>query len=259
MELVAQRQFNTLYIILDIAFLILLGVLLLLKKKYTTFIVAFLAGILYFIVDFGIFHLLTGSRVISEGHSLWAVLLWMSLSYGFTNFVMLWLWIRKDKDLLPFTFLILLWWFAAPLMANTFGQGFDVIVIQRTTSSYHGYMALILFFAYLSVIVWNLFHSNKIQKAPLLWLLAIGILVQFGWELGLLLGGIRSALFESFNEKLRTLVINSLLETNLGAPLLYWIFIQFNRTRNEDLSKRDVKLTFVESIEENNSISYKNS
>ncbi len=53
------------------------------------------------------------------------------------------------------------------------------------------------------------------QFAPLYIWLAIGVLVQFGWEAGLLLGGIRSAGFASFGEKLRTLTVNSLLETNL--------------------------------------------
>ena len=258
LEIVAQRQFNTLYIILDCIFLFILGFLLLWKKKNTTFVVACLAGILYFIVDFGIFHLLTHSRSITEGYSLFWVLLWMSMSYGFTNFTWLWLWIKKDKDLLPFTFLILLWWFVCPLMASTFGDGFGVITIQRTTSSYHGYMAIILFLGYLALIIWNLAHEDKKQKAPLLWLLAIGILVQFGWEFGLLIGGIRSALFTNFGDKMMTLIINSLLETNLGAPLLYLIYIQYNRYRNEDLSKKEQTLTFIESIEENNSISYKN-
>lgn len=41
------------------------------------------------------------------------------------------------------------------------------------------------------------------QFAPLYIWLAIGVLAQFGWEAGLLLGGIRSAGFASFGEKLR--------------------------------------------------------
>ena len=44
----------------------------------------------------------------------------------------------------------------------------------------------------------------SLVRINLLWLLAIGVLVQFGWEAGLLLGGIRSAGFSDFGEKLRT-------------------------------------------------------
>lgn len=53
------------------------------------------------------------------------------------------------------------------------------------------------------------------QFAPLYIWLTIGVLVQFGWEAGLPLDGIRSAGFASFGKKLRTLTVNSLLETNL--------------------------------------------
>ncbi len=64
-----------------------------------TVLIGVLAGILYLLVDFGIFHLVCHSRSITEGYSLFLVLLWMSMSYGFTNFAWIWLWISKDRDL----------------------------------------------------------------------------------------------------------------------------------------------------------------
>lgn len=85
-EIIARRQFAPLYIWLDIAFLVVFLVLLLIKKKYMTVLVGLLMGVVYMLVDYGIFHLLCHSRSISDGHSLFLVLLWMSLSYGFTNF-----------------------------------------------------------------------------------------------------------------------------------------------------------------------------
>ena len=85
-ELIARRQFAPQYIWLDIAFLLLYLGLLLWKKKYMTVLVGLVMGVVYMLVDYGIFHLLCGSRSISEGHSLFWVLLWMSMSYGFTNF-----------------------------------------------------------------------------------------------------------------------------------------------------------------------------
>ena len=251
LEIVAQRQFNTLYIYLDICFLLVFAFLLFKKKNYTTIIVGFLAGILYMIVDYGIFHLLTHSRSI-EGGSLFWTLLWMSMSYGFTNFTWIWLWLKKDKDLKIWSFMILMWWFVCPLLAKTFGANFPVITIQRTTNSYHGYMALILLIGYLGVIGWNLFHKKEYQ-VPLMWILAIGILVQFGWECGLLIGGIRSALIVDWGAKLETMIINSLLETNLGMPYIYAIFIAYSTKYNEDLTKKN-KITFLESIKENNEL-----
>ena len=90
-EIIARREFSPLYIGLDIAFLLLFAGLLLMKKKYMTVLVSSLAGLLYMLVDFGIFHLVCHSRSISDGHSLFWVLLWMSMSYGFTNFAWIWL------------------------------------------------------------------------------------------------------------------------------------------------------------------------
>ena len=98
-ELIARRQFMPMYIWLDIAFLIVLAVLLLYKKKYMTTLVGLVMGIVYMLVDYGIFHLVCRARSISEGYSLFWVLLWMSMSYGFTNFTWIWLWLSKDKHL----------------------------------------------------------------------------------------------------------------------------------------------------------------
>ena len=256
-EVVALRQFNHLYIYLDIAFLVLFFLLLLMKKKYMTLVVGALAGILYFVVDYCGFNLLAHSRYIEGGSMLW-VLLWMSLSYGFTNFTWIWLWVRKDENLKLWTFLILLWWFVCPILASTFGNNQEMITIWRTTSSYHGYMALVLFVGYLGLIIWNLTRHDNKYKAPIFWLLAIGILVQFGWELGLLLGGIRSASFTDPTQKLETLIINSLLETNLGMPYIYLIYIAYTSRFTEELKHRSRPITLLEAIEENNMISLKN-
>ena len=94
--------------------------LLILKKKYMTVLIGTLAGVLYMLVDYGIFHLVCHSRSISDGYSLFFVLLWMSLSYGFTNFAWIWLWISKDRRLFEWSLLILIWWFVCPLLAKTF-------------------------------------------------------------------------------------------------------------------------------------------
>ena len=250
MEIVALRQFEPLYIWLDIAFLVLFAAVLLWKKKYMTVLVGFLAGILYMIVDYGIFNLVCHSRSISGGHSLFWVLLWMSMSYGFTNFTWIWLWISKDEDLLEWSVLILLWWFCCPLLTQTFG-GAEPIVIQRTTGAYHGYMALLLFAGYFFVLIWNLAHRKREEKMPLLWLLAIGILVQFGWEAGLLLGGVRSAGF-ALADKLRPLIINSLLETNLGMPYIYLIYLWYSSKYKETLRRREKPVSFMEALRESN-------
>lgn len=251
-DIIARRQFAPLYIWLDIAFLCVFLALLLMKKKYMTVLVGLVMGVVYMLVDYGIFHLVCHSRSISEGHSLFWVLLWMSVSYGFTNFTWIWLWLSKDEHLFEWSLLILGWWFCCPLLTQTFAPDAAVIVIQRTTGAYHGYMAAILFAGYLGAICYNLRQTAPEKRMHLAWLLAIGVGVQLGWEAGLLLGGIRSAGFASFGEKLRTLVVNSLLETNLGMPYVYCIFIAYTRRFTERLGRKEKTPSFADRIAENN-------
>ena len=251
-EIIAQRVFNPLYIYLDIAFLVGLCVLLALKKKYLTLIFGIFGGVLYMIVDYGIFHLALHTRSI-EGGNLFAVLLWMSMSYGITNFVWIWLWLSRDKHKFEITLLIVVWWIAAPMLANTFGGNLPLIKIQRTTGSYHGYMALILLLGYGAAIIYNIFQKEKKYRFPLLWLLATGVCVQFGWEFSLLIGGIRSAEITSVADKITTLVVNSLLETNLGAVPIYCILIMITARITENLKKRE-KVGFKERMAELNSV-----
>jgi len=249
-EIVAGREFSTLYIYLDIVFLVAFCGLLFARRRYLTLLFALAGGVLYMLVDYGIFHLLTHSRSI-EGGDMFLVLLWMSMSYGITNFAWLWLWMAKDENLREWSFLICLWWIAAPLLAQTFGADFPVIRISRTTGAYHGYMALILILGYGGAICYNLFQKDKAKHFPLFRLLAIGILVQFSWEFSLLLGGIRSAALTSWAEKLKTLVVNSLLETNLGAVPVYCIYLVVTSRFTENLRRRE-KVSFTARMAEMN-------
>ena len=217
-----------------------------------TVIVGAVFGIVYMIVDYGIFHLLCGSREIFNGYSLFWVLLWMSISYGFTNFAWIWLFLSKDRYLLEWSTLIIAWWICCPLITQTFGHSTLPVIIQRTTGAYHGYMAVILFIGYAGLIVWNVFQKQKENRFHISWLLFIGIFVQFCWESALLLGGIRSAGFESFTDKLLTLVVNSLLETNLGMPYIYLIFLAVTCKFTEQLTRRTHPLSFLERLQENN-------
>lgn len=254
-DLVARRQFSLGYIWLDIAFLVVFAALLLWQKKYMTLIIGLVFGVVYMLVDYGIFHLLTHSRTISSGYSMFWVLLWMSMSYGFTNFAWIWLWISKDKHLFEWSLLILGWWFCCPLLSNAVAPTDNPIIIERTTGAYHGYMALILFVGYLLAIVYNLSRKEKSECINIPWILAIGILVQFGWEMGLLLGGIRSAGFATLIDKLKPLIINSLLETNLGMPYIFAIYIFYSSRFTEQFKRVEEPLTFCQRLKQWNSIS----
>jgi hypothetical protein len=124
-------------------------------------------------------------------------------------------------------------WITVALLSSNFGDSFAQISISRGTGSYHGAMALILFVGYAYVIVHNLKAENE-NRIPILRLIFIGVLVQFSWEAVLLISGIRPL-------EWNPIVINSLLETNLGLPYLFFIHKTLTRRFNEDLSNEPEK------------------
>lgn len=214
MDYVVARELNVLYIILDIVFLLLIAFLLIRLKKWLPLYFGLAGAVLYFIVDYGIFYLLLGTREVIGASTFW-FLLWLSTSYGFTNFLWIWLFLDKDKHIIEWSTLIVIGWFSLALISQSFGASFATIQISRGTGSYHGFMAAILLAGYLIVIIQNLINK-KARRIPILKLLLIGVIVQFSWEAVLLLSGIRPEGFDP-------LIINSLLETNLGIPYLFFI------------------------------------
>ncbi len=195
---------------------------------------AFLFGvagaIIYFVVDYGGFYLLLGTRKIVGANPFWFDL-WLSTSYGFTNFFWIWLFLSKDKKIVEWSALLIIGWLAEALISQSMGSAFPVISISRGTSSYHAIMAIILFVGYAYVIIRNLFGDDE-EKLPILKMVFIGILVQFSWEAVLLVSGIRP---QGWNP----LIVDSLLETNLGIPYLFFIHRALARRFNEDATSKD--------------------
>ena len=263
----AQRVFNLSFVYFDIAFLVVFVALLIWQKKYMTLLVGLLAGILYTVVDFGVFYAAYGERHIclqsiingvgtgwveQDTGMVFLILLWMSMSYGFTNFTWIWLWISKDKRLFEWSLLILCWWLCGPMLASQFTTDLQIMT-YRATQITHGGMAIMFLIGYIGVIMWNLKYSkDKKHRVNILWIFIMGVLVQFGWEAGLLLGGIRNSEGIPASQQLLTLIVNSLLETNLGMPYIYMLFILYSAKYTERMKKRTHQITFLDRLEENN-------
>ena len=222
MNIIPNRVFSSLYIILDCVFLTGLFLMLWFSGRKRALAFGLFGGVLYWLVDYGIFYLALGARVV-EGANTPLFLFWLSMSYGFTNFVWIWLMLDRDDKRLEWSVLIFFSWIAVALLSENFGGNWHQIKISRTTTGYHGVMALILIVGYAFVISENIFKDRKI---PLAYLLFIGITVQLGWETALLITGIRRA-------GIATLIIDSLIETNLGMPYIWYIHRYVNRKLDE--------------------------
>ena len=225
MNFIVARTFSSLYIFLDIFWLLIVCGVLMLCKRRLAVIVGLVAGFVYFVVDYGIFYKLLGTRQVSGADPFW-FLLWLSMSYGFTNFAWIWLLLDRDGYAVEWSLLPILGWVAVGQLSCNFGAQFAAISISRGTDTYHGMMSLILCIGYLVLLYRNV---RKKEQINILWLMAIGIGVQFAWELALLINGIRPPLWQP-------LVLNSLIETNLGMPYIYLIHKHVTRYWKEDLT-----------------------
>ncbi len=235
-EITPTRSLNLLYIILDSVFIVFFMALLIWKKRYQTAAFALFGGVLYTIVDFGGFYLISHTRQIfidgelANAGETFAVLLWMSMSYGITNFAFIWVLVAKDKLSKYWIFAIVVWWLICPSVSELGGE--TTIVTQRTTGAYHGWMGVVMIVGYFILLLLLLRKEDK-PFVSILRLFAIGFFVQFGWEFSLLINGIRPMNGMS----IRTLLVNSCLETNLGMPIIFLIFRLLRKFRNEDFTK----------------------
>ena len=231
MEVIAARTFNSLYIYLDVIWLVIYIAVLVMSKRRLALLAGIAGGLIYFLVDYGIFYQVLGSRVIEGADPFW-FLLWLSFSYGLTNFAWIWLLLDRDRYAVEWSLLPIIGWIAVALLSQNLGQSWHEISIYRTTTAYHGIMAIILFAGYLYLIVQNLRSgATGKNRVNLLCLLAIGIGVQFSWEFILLITGIRPP-------EIMPLLVNSLVETNLGMPYLYLIHKSVSARFNQDLSPK---------------------
>jgi hypothetical protein len=226
MDYTVARTFNTLYIYLDIAWLVIYLGILFFTRRRLALLVGLAAGLLYFIVDYGGFYLVLGTRQVQGANPFW-FLLWLSFSYGITNFAWIWLLLDSDGHAVEWSLLPILGWVTVALLSQGFGAGFPEISISRGIGSYHGIMVLILLVGYLVVIINNLRGREQVN---ILWLMAIGIGIQFAWEAALLVSGIRPAGW-------MPIVVNSLIETNLGLPWTYYIHRAITKRYSKDLAK----------------------
>ncbi len=214
MEVLPAREFSTLYIYLDIIWLAIFALILGYNKRYLAIAAGLVGCVLYFAVDYGIFYLVLDTRVVTGADPFW-LLLWLSSSYGFTNIAWIWLLLDRDGHSVEWSLLTISGWLVVAMLSQNFGSDMPFVSISRGTSGYHGIMVFILATGYLFLIGCNI-RGAASQKVNLLHLLAIGIGVQLSWEFVLLITGIRPA-------GIMPIIVDSLIETNLGMPYIYLI------------------------------------
>ena len=212
MEFTAARTFSSIYIALDVVWLLVFAGILLYFRKRTALVAGLVMGLVLFAIDYGIYFQILGTRHITGADPFW-FLLWFSMSYGLTMFAWIWLLLDRDGHAVEWSLLPILGWLAVAQLSDNFGDRFGQITTARGVG-YHGVMAAMMLVGYAVIVVWNLRAGT--ERVNVLWLMAIGVGVQLAWEAVLLVSGIRPPLWQP-------VVVNSLIETNSGIPVLYLV------------------------------------
>ena len=212
-DYLVRRSFNVLYIwidaILPLAFLCILAR----TRRHAALVVGLLGGVAYLVVDYGFFYALLGTRTV-VGMSVLPLEIWLSFSYGITNMAWMWLWFDEPGNRWEWSILFPAGWLTSALASQGFGGMFHSVQIARHVSSYHGIMVAFVLVGYGWLAMHNLRHPD--ERYSIRSALIIGIGIQFTWEAVLMISGIRPLTW-------RPLVIDSLIETNLGAPFMLLI------------------------------------
>jgi hypothetical protein len=87
----------------------------------------------------------------------------------------------------------------------------------------------------------NIVNKDESKKIPIVRLFIIGFIAQFLWEFLLLVFGIRSQTYDSdLTRSISTLLQDSLVETNLGMPYIYFIHKAVTSRWDDDLKKKEI-------------------
>ena len=220
-----MRVFDADFILFDLVFTVM-WVIILYKKGYIKPLLFGLMGILVnFIVDYGIWYSIMGIRTV-EGLPSWmsplSFFVYFSITYGIMQYSYVQAMFtkrldqpeREKKERAQISVLLFLGWLIIAYLSVLLPLNDLEITVTRTMTDqrFIEVLVVIVEFALLGFLA----HNKKfgIDWKLIGYIFFVGFFVHFSMEFTLFLPGIRkSSIFD--------LVFNSLLEFNMGTPILY--------------------------------------
>ncbi len=243
-NVVVARSFGLDYIYLDIIFLII-WILFLVKKKYWIPIAWGLLGwFVYLFTDYILWYLITQTRQYIGPLDPLIFFIWFCFSPGFVQFsyVILMFEKRNRHDLLFFTFLFYIGWIIVSVGSQLLPIDDTVIRVYRDMNVDNQRFNMTMMVFVNIIIAVFLYIKKRLRLEDVLYLFLVGTLVEFALELTLAVSGIRQ---EQGTWNLGLMILNSLIEFNLGIVLIYllWVPIKIKRYQKYylQLSYKDLK------------------
>ena len=232
------RTFDMDFMYLDIAFCAV-WMLVLFRRKHTIALWFGLFGaLIVFLVDDVLWLRVQQTRFLEVPFNRDLFLLYFSFTYGMIEFsyITAMFQARSMKTRALWTLFLYGGWMATALISQHAGIDDRTIQTGRDMSNARIIQVALVAGGYLLLLLlkytWRPMKSLTFPR--MLYLFLIGILVHFAMEVTLLASGIRPA--ENY---VHVLLFNSLLEFNMGVPILYILWTAIKSTKVHDTSKEE--------------------
>jgi len=241
---VVARTIGMDFIYFDIIF-ITIWIFFLVKRKYWTPILWGLLGwIIYIFVDYVYWYLITQTRHYTGPLNPFLFFMWFCVSPGFVQFsyVIVMFEKRNRNELLFWTSLFYLGWTLVSVGSQLIPLNDTIIEVYRDMNVENQRVNELTMVLINIVVAAILYFKKKLRLEDIIYLFLVGTLVEFALEFTLSVSGIRQ---EQGGWSLFTMIINTLLEFNLGIVLMYLLWIPFKIRKHGkyyfQLSFRDLK------------------
>ena len=232
------RTFDMDFIYLDIAFCAVWILVLLRRKQTIPLCFGFLGALITFLADDILWLHIQHTRTLDVPFNHDLFLIYFSFTYGMIEFsyVTAMFQAKSMKAKALWTLFLYGGWLATALISQHVGIDDRTIQTARDMSDARLIQVALVAGGYLLLLLlkytWRPMKSLTFPR--MLYLFLIGILVHFAMEVTLLASGIRPA--ENY---VHVLLFNSLLEFNMGVPILYILWTAIKSTKVHDTSQEE--------------------
>ncbi len=230
MESYVARTFDMDFVYLDLAFCAVWMLVLLRRRQTMALWFGLFGALVVFLVDDVLWLRVQHTRFLDVPLNRDLFLLYFSFTYGMIEFsyVAVMFGVRSARKGVLWTVLLYGGWMATAFISQNIGLDDRPIDIGRDMSDSRAVQAALVAGGYLLLVLlkytWGPMKSLTLRRLAGLFL--VGVAVHFGMEITLLASGIRPA-----QDWVEVLLFNSLLEFNMGIPILFilWTALQARR------------------------------
>ena len=234
--IITSRTIGVDFIYFDLLFLVIFIFFLVRKKYWLPIIWGLIGWGMYLLIDYYIWYIVMESRTYSGPINPHLFFMWFTFSPGFAQFAYCFVMLEKRniREMLGFTLLYFLGWTAVGTLSQLIPLHDTVIEVARNMAEGNQRVIFIIISLVNVALAVILRLAKKIRWEDFIYIFIVGTLVELNLELSLLVSGIR---LEQGTWSLGLMVVNTLIEFNVGIMFMWLIFRGFEKIRDKYLPK----------------------